>query len=94
MLIDCPHCGLRPSEEFTYLGDASLERPASDDPASVNQWFDYVYIRDNPKGRMHEYWHHGGGCRSWLVVERDTATHEIFSSMSARDWAGRRKDKA
>ena len=94
MLIDCPHCGLRPSEEFTYLGDASLERPASDDLASVNQWFDYVYIRDNPKGRMHEYWHHGGGCRSWLVVERDTATHEIFSAMSARDWAGRRKDKA
>jgi sarcosine oxidase subunit delta len=43
---------------------------------------------------MHEYWHHGGGCRSWLVVERDTATHEIFSAMSARNWAGRRKDKA
>ena len=93
MLIKCPHCGTRPSEEFTYLGDASVVRPTSNDPASMDQWFDYVYLRDNPKGRMHEYWHHGGGCRSWLVAERDTATHEIFSTMTARAWAGRRKDK-
>ena len=93
MLIKCPYCGLRPSEEFTYLGDASVVRPSSGDPASMNRWFDYVYLRDNPKGRMHEYWHHGGGCRSWLVVERDTATHEIFSSITAREWAGRQKDK-
>ncbi len=45
----------------------------------MDQWFDYVYLRDNPKGRFQEYWHHGGGCRSWLVVDRDTQTHEIFA---------------
>ena len=27
---------------------------------------------------MREYWHHGGGCRAWLVVDRDTLTHEIY----------------
>ena len=63
MLIKCPYCGMRPSEEFTYLGDAAVVRPTSNDPESMNRWFDYVYLRDNPKGRMHEYWHHGGGCR-------------------------------
>ena len=84
---------MRPSEEFTYLGDAAVVRPTSNDPESMNRWFGYVYLRDNPKGRTHEYWHHGGGCRSWLVVERDTATHEIFSSITAREWAGRQKDK-
>ena len=79
MLIKCPHCGARPSEEFTYLGDASAEAADIQRSPTMDQWFDYVYLRDNPKGRMHEYWHHSGGCRSWLVVERDTQTHEIFS---------------
>lgn len=82
MLIKCPYCGERPSEEFTYLGDASLTRPAGDD---FDAWYDYVYLRHNVKGRMREYWHHGGGCRSWLVVERDTATHEVFAVAAARD---------
>lgn len=92
MLIKCPHCGARPSEEFTYLGDATPIRPDSTDPAQIDRWYDYVYMRDNPKGRMHEYWHHGGGCRSWLVLERDTATHEISGSITAREWAERRKE--
>jgi heterotetrameric sarcosine oxidase delta subunit len=92
MLIDCPYCGSRPSEEFTYLGDASLVRPAID--ATMDAWLDYVYLRDNPKGRMHEYWHHGGGCRSWLVLERDTLTHEIFGTMTARDWAAHGKGRS
>ena len=86
MRIDCPHCGSRPSEEFTYLGDATLKRPPSDSTAP-EEWFDYVYLRDNPKGRLAEYWHHSGGCRAWLVAERDTETHEIFAVVTAREWA-------
>ena len=31
---------------------------------------DYVYLRDNPRGPLREYWHHAGGCRRWLVVTR------------------------
>ncbi|MFW6077863.1 MAG: sarcosine oxidase subunit delta, partial [Hyphomicrobiales bacterium] len=46
---------------------------------------DYVYLRDNLKGRMREHWHHAGGCRSWLVVERDNSTHEIFGVEPARE---------
>ena len=52
MLINCPYCGPRPSEEFTQLGDASVKRPTSNDPQTMDQWFDYVYLRDNPKGRF------------------------------------------
>lgn len=92
MLINCPHCGTRPVEEFTFLGDAKPQRPTSNDPATMDQWFDYVYLRDNPKGAMAEYAHHAGGCRSWLVVKRDTQTHDVFSAMTARDYAkGRSK---
>jgi heterotetrameric sarcosine oxidase delta subunit len=89
MRIRCPHCGERPSEEFTYLGDATPKRPESSDPASMDQWFDYVYLRDNRKGSMFEYWHHSGGCRSWLVAERNTETHEFHSTVTAREFAKR-----
>jgi sarcosine oxidase subunit delta len=90
MLIKCPHCGTRPAEEFTFLGDARPERPASNDPATMEQWFDYVYLRDNPRGRFDEYVHHSGGCRAWLVVTRNTQTHEVFATVTARDWAKKR----
>ena len=29
--------------------------------------------------RCSEYWYHGGGCRAWLKVGRNTLTHEIKS---------------
>ena len=61
-------------------------------PAELTEeWYDYVFVRDNVKGRMHEHWHHSGGCRSWLVVDRDTATHEIFAVTTARDYAEKGK---
>jgi sarcosine oxidase subunit delta len=93
MLITCPNCGIRPVEEFTFLGDAAPARPTSNDPSTMDQWFDYVYLRENPKGRFDEYVHHSGGCRSWLVVTRDTETHKVFGSVTARDWANKRKGR-
>ncbi|WP_307368911.1 sarcosine oxidase subunit delta [Peteryoungia aggregata] len=80
--IPCPHCGLRPKEEFTVKG-AVLPRPAAD--AGQDAWHDYVYLRDNPRGAYEEYWHHTSGCRRWLVVSRDTATHEIYACHDAAD---------
>ena len=80
-LISCPHCGARPKEEFSIRGDASLARPAPD--ASADAWFDYVYLRDNPRGRHSEYWHHSSGCRRWLIVERDTVTHAVHGVTDA-----------
>ncbi len=83
MRIPCPCCGERPIDEFSYLGDAAVVRPKDDDPSA---WHDYVYLRDNPRGPHHEYWHHAGGCRAWLVVHRDTLTHEVFGATLASDW--------
>jgi methylglutamate dehydrogenase subunit B len=90
MLIGCPHCGTRPLDEFTFMGDATPQRPQSSNPESMEQWFAYVYQRDNPNGRLKEYAHHSGGCRSWLVVTRDTRTHEVFEVVTARDFASKR----
>ncbi|MBX5155698.1 MULTISPECIES: sarcosine oxidase subunit delta [unclassified Rhizobium] len=80
-LISCPHCGARPKEEFSIRGDAGLIRPAPD--AGVEAWFDYVYLRDNPRGSHSEYWHHSSGCRRWLIVERDTVTHVVHGVRDA-----------
>jgi sarcosine oxidase subunit delta len=86
-LIRCPHCGARPREEFTIKG-AALPRPnpGSDEDA----WFAYLFERENPRGAHDEYWHHTSGCRRWLVVSRDTMTHE---TELARDVAGARAER-
>lgn len=84
-LITCPHCGKRPKEEFSIRGDASVVRPAADAAQSV--WFDYVYQRDNPRGTLKEHWHHSSGCRRWLVVTRDTVTHEVSAVADAAEGA-------
>lgn len=80
-LIDCPHCGTRPKEEFTIKGSADVVRPAPD--AGFETWFDYVYIRENPVGLLTEYWHHTSGCRRWLVVERNSADHAVTNVWDA-----------
>ena len=79
-LVPCPHCGMRPKEEFTIKG-AAIARPGSH--ADSKEWMDYVYLRGNPFGAYDEYWHHTSGCRRWLVVTRDTVTHEISASCDA-----------
>ncbi|MBS0958988.1 MULTISPECIES: sarcosine oxidase subunit delta [Acetobacter] len=83
MRITCPHCGSRGLEEFTYRGDATVRRPAPDAPHDA--WVDYVYLRDNPAGLHKELWYHGNGCRSWIVAERNTITHEIHSTRLATE---------
>ncbi len=83
-LIRCPHCGARPKEEFTIRG-AALTRPAPD--AGDDAFFDYVYLRENPRGPHAEHWHHVAGCRRWLVVTRDTGSHAVLSVTDAAECA-------
>jgi methylglutamate dehydrogenase subunit B len=89
--ISCPYCGERGNEEFSYLGDATPVRP---DPAKSDAekiFADYVYLRDNPRGPHRELWYHGVGCHAWLVVTRNTLTHEITNVEFARDVTGARE---
>lgn len=74
MRLTCPICGERDRREFYYQG-AALTRP--DPEAGVDAWDDYVYLRDNPAGSTRELWYHEAGCNAWLVVTRNTVTHEI-----------------
>jgi methylglutamate dehydrogenase subunit B len=78
MRIACPHCGPRDAREFAYLGDADVERPDPAAPDALARFTDYVYLRDNPAGPLRELWYHGAGCQAWLVVTRNTRTHEML----------------
>ncbi|MCL1629854.1 sarcosine oxidase subunit delta [Roseibaca sp. V10] len=88
MIIHHPFLGPCDAQEFTYLGDASLiDRPDGVTEGAEAAFYNYQYLRDNPAGLHRELWFHEQGDRSWLVVTRDTVTHEITSVELARDVA-------
>ncbi|MCR9149085.1 MAG: sarcosine oxidase subunit delta [Rhodobacteraceae bacterium] len=86
MRIPCPICGARDRREFYYYGaEDYLDRPG--EGADPSAWDDYLHNRANPAGVTRDLWYHDAGCAAWLVVERDTVTHEV---LGAELVAGRR----
>jgi len=80
MRIPCPYCGPRGNEEFVFRGGADPRRPEG---TAADAWHEYVYLRENVAGVHREYWQHVHGCRAWLVVTRDTRTHEVLAAEAA-----------
>lgn len=86
MLINHPLLGPRDAQEFVYKGDASLlRRPDSHAEDALERFTDYAYLRDNPAGEHRELWYHEQGDRSWLVVTRNTLTHEVLDVQLASE---------
>ncbi len=108
MIINHPLLGPRDAAEFVYLGDACLlNRPSwkgkdadqREADETIERYHDYLYLRENKAGEHRELWYHEQGDRSWLVVTRDTTTHEISKVELAKDVAssiagGRTRSKA
>ena len=40
--------------------------PEDPDALSDEEWAEYLFFRDNPKGPFAERWVHSGGCRQWF----------------------------
>lgn len=84
MRIPCPLCGPRDRREFYCQGAAvMLDRPSPEADAGV--WADWLHLRDNQAGATRELWFHESGCAAWLVVTRDTATHEVRDAVLLED---------
>jgi heterotetrameric sarcosine oxidase delta subunit len=79
LLIHCPSCGPRDEIEFRYGGQAHVAYPSDPDSLSDEEWADFLFMRDNPKGVFHERWMHAAGCRRWFNVVRDTSTHRFLA---------------
>lgn len=78
MRINCPICGERDRREFYYLGAKDyLDRPEDGDADGMHR---YLHIRENPAGATQDLWHHEAGCGAWVLVTRNTSTHEIFAT--------------
>jgi len=80
LLIRCPWCGARDETEFRYGGQAHLAYPDDPEALSDAEWGEFLFMRDNPKGRWNERWVHAAGCRRWFNAVRDTATHRMLAT--------------
>jgi heterotetrameric sarcosine oxidase delta subunit len=85
LLIDCPWCGARDEVEFRYGGQGGIAYPADPDSLSDEQWADFLYMRDNPKGWWTELWCHTAGCRRWFNAVRNTATYQFRTTYPIGD---------
>jgi len=95
MIINHPLLGPRDAAEFVYLGDASLiNRPDPQSETAAEEFYEYLHLRDNNAGEHRELWYHEQGDRSWLVVTRNTLTHDITRVELARDVASMRSNGA
>lgn len=80
LIIDCPHCGKRPEDEFSYGGQAHIAYPEDPYALTDEEWAHFLFYRDNPRGSFRERWNHAAGCRRWFNAERDTHTYRIIST--------------
>lgn len=78
MRLKCPWCGARDEREFVCRGESGSVRPPLG--ASDREWVEYLYFRENVKGKHRERWLHVRGCRRWFNVVRDTATHRVLAT--------------
>jgi sarcosine oxidase subunit delta len=83
LMLTCPYCGVAAEEtELSAGGEAHLKRfgPGSSDEDFEN----YLFLRENPRGVHFERWRHSMGCGKWFIAARDTATLEVFGTYSAQ----------
>ena len=73
--LDCPRCGARPLEEFTFGGER--RPPAEWLTDAGDRDYDEVWVFENPAGIATERWFHSAGCRRWLTVRRDTSVDRV-----------------
>jgi sarcosine oxidase subunit delta len=85
LLLTCPWCGARDETEFAYGGQAHVAHPAVPADLTDQEWAEYLFFRDNPKGPFAERWSHSVGCRRWFNVVRDTATYEVLAVYTNTD---------
>lgn len=83
LIIECPYCGVAGEEtEFHGGGEAHLTRETVG--STDDDFEDYLFLRENPKGVHFERWRHVYGCGKWFLAARDTNTLEFFGTYSAQ----------
>jgi sarcosine oxidase subunit delta len=83
LILHCPNCGVDAEEtELSAGGEAHLTRFG---PGSSDEDFEeYLFLRENPKGVHFERWRHSYGCGKWFHAARCTMTNEVFGTYTAQ----------
>ncbi|WP_017608913.1 sarcosine oxidase subunit delta [Nocardiopsis xinjiangensis] len=84
MSIPCPWCGPRDEIEFHYGGQAGVAYPQDPHTLTDEDWAQFLFFRDNPRGAFGERWLHAAGCRRWFSLRRDTVTNRILDRHDTR----------
>ena len=88
-ILTCPLNGPRNIQEFVYGGEvAQMPDPAR---CADAEWADYVFLPENKKGVIREWWCHGA-TNYWFIAERDTASDEILLTYPAGELFQSRRD--
>ena len=84
LLIYCPYCEEERSElEFRAAGEAHIARPANIADITDEEFADYFFLRDNPKGLIFERWRHMSGCGRFFNAVRDSVSDKIHLTYQA-----------
>ncbi len=83
LILTCPYCGVAADEtELAPGGEAHIRREG---PGSSDENFEeYLFVRENPKGVHFERWRHAYGCGKWFHAARCTMTMEVFGTYPAQ----------
>ncbi|MFN3661711.1 sarcosine oxidase subunit delta [Yoonia sp.] len=83
LILHCPCCYTDADETDLHAGgQAHLKRHATG--STDDQFEEYMFMRENPKGVHFERWRHVYGCGKWFLAARCTATLEVFGTYPAQ----------
>ena len=84
LLIRCPYCEQdRPEIEFSYAGEAHINRPLDPSALSDAEWESFLFLRSNTRGTHFERWYHIHGCARYFNAVRDTVSDKFIMTYPA-----------
>ena len=84
LLIHCPYCGEeRPELEFRHAGEAHIARPTDIADIPDQDFAEFFFYRDNPKGVTFERWRHVHGCGRFFNAVRDSVSDKFLTTYKA-----------
>ncbi len=84
LLIHCPYCEeTLPETEFTYAGEAHIARPENPSGTTDEEWAEFLFMRSNVKGLLHERWRHLHGCGCFFNAVRNTVSDRFLTTYKA-----------
>jgi sarcosine oxidase subunit delta len=83
LTLTCPYCGVEACEtDLSPGGEAHLTRFGPD--SADDDFEQYLFLRENPRGVHFERWRHAHGCGKWFHAARCTVTMEVFGTYAAQ----------